>query len=175
MSSFLEYAQLLHISAYHFLNSIATIYFDISIPLFLSFQWSSSQTAHAHIIQKGLLNQSLDVSEMLSEATTTDRGTYPYIMSFPQFAIRVPDLILLNTLSPFLSYCIYYFLYIDIQPSESLYQVAALDIDRLLSNAPEISESDLFNVWESLLKDWGPETVGVLPEDTMQQLLTEAS
>ena len=77
MISLLEYAQLLHISAYHFLNSIATISFDISIPPFLSFQWSSSQTAHAHIIQKGLLNPSLDVSELLLEATTTNQGTYP--------------------------------------------------------------------------------------------------
>ena len=110
MSSLLEYVQFLHISAYYFLNSIATIAFDISISLLLSFQWSSSQAACAHIIQEGLQNPSPDVSEMLSEATTTDQGTYSYIMSFPQFAIRVPDLILFNTLSPFLGYCIYFFL-----------------------------------------------------------------
>ena len=137
VSSLLEYVQFLHISAYYFLNSIATISFDISIPLFLSFQLGSSQGAHAHIIQEGLLYPSPDVSEMLSEATTTDQGTYSYIMPFRQFAIRVPDLILFNTLSPFLGYCIY-FLYIDIQPSESLSQVAALNIGRLLSKAPEI-------------------------------------
>ena len=107
VSSLLEYVQFLHISAYYFLNSIATISFDISIPLFLSFQWSSSQAAHAHIIQEGLLNPSPDISEMLSEATTTNQGIYSYIMSFPQFAIRVPDLILFNTLSPFLGYCIF--------------------------------------------------------------------
>ena len=61
------------------------------------------------------------------------------------------------------------------QPSESLSQVAAFNIGRLLSKAPEISESVLFNVWESLLKDWGLESVGALPKDTMQQLLTEVS
>ena len=63
----------------------------------------------------------------------------------------------------------------DIQPSESLSQVAAFDIGILLSKAPEISESVLFNVQESFLKDWGPESVGALPKDTMQQLLTEVS
>ena len=110
VASNLKYVQFLHISAYCFLNSITTISFDISIPLFLSFQWSSSQAAHAHIIEEGLLNPSPDVSEMLSEATTTDQGTYSYIMSFPQCAIRVPDMILFNTLSPFLGYCIYLFI-----------------------------------------------------------------
>ena len=101
--------QFLHVSAYYFLNNIAIISFDISIHLFLSFQWRSSQAAQAHIIQEGLLNPSIDVSEMLSEATTTNQSTYSYITSFPQFAIRAPDLILFNTLSPFLGYCIYYF------------------------------------------------------------------
>ena len=174
MSSLLEYVQFLHISLYYFLNSIVTISFDISTPLFLSVQWSSSQAACAHIIQEGLLNPSPDISEMLLEVTTTNQGTYSYIMSFPQSAIRVPDLILFNTLSPFLGYSIY-FLYIDIQPSESLSQVAVFDIGRLLSKVPEISESVLFNVRESLLKDWGPEPVGALPKDTMHQLLTEVS
>ena len=61
-------------------------------------------------------------------------------------------------------------MYLDTQPSESLSQVAAIDIDKLLSKAPEISKKILFNVWESLLKDLGPKSVGALPEDTMQQL-----
>ena len=69
----------------------------------------------------------------------------------------------------------YLFLYIDTQPSESLSQVAAFDISRLLSKASEISEGVLFNVQESFLKDWGPDSVGALPRDTMQQLLTEVS
>ena len=66
-------------------------------------------------------------------------------------------------------------MYLDIQPSESLSQVAAIDTDKLLSKAPEISERVLFNVQALLLKDWGPESVGALPKDTMQQLLTEVS
>ena len=66
-------------------------------------------------------------------------------------------------------------MYLDIQPSESLSQVAAINIDKFLSKAPEISKKVLFKVWESLLKDWGPQSVGALPEDTMQQALTEVS
>ena len=112
---------------------------------------------------------------MLLEATTTDQGIYSYIMSFPQLAIRVPNLILVYYFESFsrLLY-LHIFIYIDIQPSESQ-RVAALDIDRLLSKTPEISERVLFNVWESLLKDWGPKLVGALPNDAMQQLLTEVS
>ena len=59
--------------------------------------------------------------------------------------------------------------------SESLSQVVAFNVSQLISQAPEISEKVLFNVHESLLKDWGPESVGALPEDTMQQQLTELS
>ena len=66
-------------------------------------------------------------------------------------------------------------MYLDVQPSESLSQVAAIDFDKLLSKAQEISEKVLFNVQETLLKDWGPKSVGALPKDTMQQLLTEVS
>ena len=65
------------------------------------------------------------------------------------------------------------FLLVDTQPSENLSHIAAFDISRLLLKAPDISESILFYMCKSLLKDWGPQSVGALPEDTMQQLLTE--
>ena len=116
------------------------------------------------------MNPSPDVSEMLSEATATDQGTHLHSIPFPQFSIKTLDLILFNIFSPFLDY---HFFLADIKPSENLSQVTAFDISRLLSKKPEISESVLFNVHESLLKDWHPESVGALPEDTMQQLLTE--
>ena len=71
---------------------------------------------------------------------------------------------------------IIFIVYVHLQGHiKSLSQVAALNIVKLLSKAPEISERVLFNVQESLLKDWHPESVGALPEDTMQQLLTEVS
>ena len=110
---------------------------------------------------------------MLSEAIATDPGTHLYSISLPQLSIRTLDLILFNIFNPFPSY--FFSLLADTQPSENLSQVAAFDISRLLSKAPRISESVLFNIHESLIKDWGPESVGALPKDTMQQLLTEVS
>ena len=47
--------------------------------------------------------------------------------------------------------------------------MAAMDIDSLLSKTPEISKGIIYNIHQSLLKDWRPES---LPEDTIQQLLT---
>ena len=68
-------------------------------------------------------------------------------------------------------------LFIDVtkEPTESLVNVAAFDVDRLFSKASSINEGVLFNVQQSLLKAWGPESLGTLPEDTMQQLLTEVN
>ena len=37
---------------------------------------------------------------------------------------------------------------------------------------PKISKGVIYNICQSLLKEWGPESLGVLHEDTMQQLLT---
>ena len=36
----------------------------------------------------------------------------------------------------------------------------------------EISKGIVYNIHQSLLKEWGPESLGVLPEDMIQQLLT---
>ena len=60
----------------------------------------------------------------------------------------------------------------DKQPADSLTKVAALDIDNLLIKMPGISKGILFNIWQVLLKEWGPDSLGVLQEDTMQELLT---
>ena len=76
----------------HIIFLIALLLFPLlfQFPFFFPF----SGVLPRHIIQEGLLNPSPDVSEMLLEATTTNQGIYTYIMSFPQLAIRVPNLIL---------------------------------------------------------------------------------
>ena len=61
----------------------------------------------------------------------------------------------------------------DKLPVHSLTKVAACDVDKLFSKASTISEGAVLNIHHSLLKKWGPESLGVLPEDIMQQLLTE--
>ena len=59
------------------------------------------------------------------------------------------------------------FIDVNKQPTESLVNVAAFDVDRLFSKASSINEGVLFNVWKSLLKAWGLESLSTLPEDTM--------
>ena len=60
----------------------------------------------------------------------------------------------------------------DKLPADSLTKVAAYDVDKLFSKAT-INESVVLNICHSLLKEWGPESLGILPEDIMQWLLTE--
>ena len=104
-SSLFEYGHLLHLGLY-FLNGIATLVsFVTPIPLFLF--WSSSQAAHAQIIQEDSLNPTPDVREMLSEVIATNQGTHLYSISLPQFSIGTLDLISFNIFSPFLGYFFY--------------------------------------------------------------------
>ena len=60
----------------------------------------------------------------------------------------------------------------DKQPAKSLAKVAAIDIESLLTKTSDTIKGVIYNSWQSLLKEWGPESLGILPEDTMQQLLT---
>ena len=66
-----------------------------------------------------------------------------------------------------------FFLDVDKLPVDSLAKVAAYDVDKLFSKTSTISEGAVLNIHHSLLKEWDPESLGVLPEDVMQQLLTE--
>ena len=65
------------------------------------------------------------------------------------------------------------FLDVDKLPVDSLAKVAAYDVDKLFLKPPTISEGIVLNICHSLLKEWGPESLGILPEDVIQQLLTE--
>ena len=60
----------------------------------------------------------------------------------------------------------------DDQLADNLLKVAAINIDSLPSKTSEISKAVIYNIHQSLLKEWGPESLGVLPEDMIQQLLT---
>ena len=59
------------------------------------------------------------------------------------------------------------------KPAESLEQIAAYDVEKLLSKLSELSESLLLQLRQSLTKEWGSGSVGILPEDSIQKLLTE--
>ena len=66
----------------------------------------------------------------------------------------------------------YLFTDADKQPADSLINIAALVTYNLLVKMPDISKGVFFNIQQTLFKEWGPESLGVLPEDTMQELLT---
>ena len=57
---------------------------------------------------------------------------------------------------------------------ESLEQIAAFDVEKLLSKSATLSENLLLQLWQSLTKEWGTGSVGIHPEDFIQELLTEA-
>ena len=56
---------------------------------------------------------------------------------------------------------------------ESLEQIAAFDVEKLLSKASTLSENLLLPLRQSLTKEWGTGSVSTLPEDFVQKLLTE--
>ena len=56
---------------------------------------------------------------------------------------------------------------------ESLEQITAFDVEKLLSKSATLSENLLLQLRQSLTKEWGTGSVGTLPEDFIQKLLTE--
>ena len=56
---------------------------------------------------------------------------------------------------------------------EILKQIAALDVEKLLSKSAILSENLLLQLWQSLTKEWGAGSVSTFPKDLIQKLLTE--
>ena len=59
------------------------------------------------------------------------------------------------------------------KPMENLEQIAAFDVEKLLSKSSTLSENLLLQLRQSLTKEWGTGSVGTLPKDFVQKLLTE--
>ena len=60
----------------------------------------------------------------------------------------------------------------DKKPADNLTKLAPLDLDNLFAKTKGISRGFLFNVQQSLLRKWRPDSLGVLPEDILLELLT---
>ena len=60
----------------------------------------------------------------------------------------------------------------DRQPANNLSKVAVIDINSLLTKMSDISKGIIYNIQQTLLKEWGPEFLCVLLEDIMQELLS---
>ena len=56
---------------------------------------------------------------------------------------------------------------------ESLEQIANFDVEKLLSKSATLSENLLLQLRQCLTKEWGTRSVGTLPKDFIQKLLTE--
>ena len=56
---------------------------------------------------------------------------------------------------------------------DSLSKIAAFNIEDLLLKLSETSKGVIYNICQSLLKEWGLESLGALLEDIMQHLLME--
>ena len=74
--------------------------------------------------------------------------------------------------TPISFYVFHLFTDADKQPANNLSKVATIGIESLLTKTSNISKGMIYNIQQSLLKEWGLELLGILPEDTMQQLLT---
>ena len=59
------------------------------------------------------------------------------------------------------------------KPTESLEQIAAFDVEKLLSKSAILSENMLLQLQQSLTKELGAGFISTLPEDFVQNLLTE--
>ena len=56
---------------------------------------------------------------------------------------------------------------------ESLKQITAFDVEKLLSKSAILSENLLLQLRQSLTKEWGAGSVSTFPKDFIQKLLTE--
>ena len=66
-----------------------------------------------------------------------------------------------------------FFLDLASKPMESLKQIAAFDVEKLLSKSAILSENLLLQLWQSLTKELGAGSISTLPKDFVQKLLTE--
>ena len=68
---------------------------------------------------------------------------------------------------------IFSFLDLVSKPMESLKQITAYDVEKLLSKSAILSENMLLQLRQSLTKEWGAGSFSTLLEDFVQNLLTE--
>ena len=69
----------------------------------------------------------------------------------------------------------FFFLILDLvaKLTESLEQITGFDVEKLLSKSATLSENLLLQLRQSLTKELGTGSVGTLPKDFIQKLLTE--
>ena len=125
------------------------------------------------MIAPGLENPTPDVSKAIAEVEVAGKGR-----CFQKIFVLLHQHWLECFTSQFslitsIFLCVSHMLsYTNQKPTDNLTKLAALDMDILFSKTKCISKGVLFNVQQSLLREWGSDSLGVLPEDIMQELLT---
>ena len=122
------------------------------------------------VIAAGLENPTPDVRRAIAEAEAAGKGRffpsfYTFLTMIKTFHYTSPITLITPNVAHLLPDT-------NKKPADNWTRLAALDIDNLLAKTPGISKGVLLHVWQALLKEWGPDSLGVLPEDTMQELLT---
>ena len=112
-----------------------------------------TKEARGKVITAGLENPTPDVSKAIVEAEAAGKGKcykfLHFINNYQDFTSH-PSLItsiILNTS--------YVFSNTNKKPADNLTKLAAIDVDDLLSKTRGINNGVLFNMWQSLLKEWG--------------------
>ena len=117
----------------------------------------------------GLKNPTLDVSKAIAEAKAKGKGECLFISPS---ANQDPLLISHNVYTAFITlYIFLLFLDADNKPADDLTKLANIDVKDILSKTGGISKGILFHVCQLLLKEWEADSLGVLVEDMMQELL----
>ena len=102
-----------------------------------------------------------------TEAVGAGKILIPSKFLICNFVIKIIFLqyIIIPMLSPFFRYCF--------QTNGKPRTDCTFDVEKLLSKFAILSENLLLQLQQSLTKEWGTGSVGILPEDFIQKLLTE--
>ena len=105
-------------------------------------QWSSSHEERTKIIQEGLLNPSVDILEAMTktEAVCTGKTLIPINFNFVLPATK--------NIFPSTHFHSKFFFYLDFasKPTENFKQIAAFDVEKLLSKSAIVSENLLLQL-----------------------------
>ena len=131
-------------------------------------EWSSSHEERTKIIQEGLLNLSADILEAMTETEAVCTGKTLIPKNFNS-VIPQPESFSFNTFS----FQCFFSLDLASKAMESLKQIAAFDVEKLLSKLAILSENLLLQLQQSVTKEWGAGSISTLPKDFIQKLLIE--
>ena len=123
------------------------------------------------MITAGLENPTPDVSRTIVEAEATGKSKCFHIFYTLLTMIKIFHFSS-SLIMPIIANVSHLLADANKKLADNIAKLTTLDIDNLFAKTQGISKGVLFNVWQALLKEWGPDSLGVLLEDIMQELLT---